>query len=447
MKNKLSVIVLSAGKGTRMKSNISKPLHKIGNLEMIKHIINSINALEAEEISVVVSTDNKDEIEKNANSNKVKTIIQYDRKGTSDAVKIGLKNIQNKDNLILITMGDTPLIRKETYRSMLNKMDEDFAITVLGFYTKNISNRYGRLVLNNNQELEKIIEFKDATEQERKNNLCNAGIYLVKGDLLEQFLDKVENNNASGEYYLTDIIEIAKKQGFKINYSLAEEEEVMGVNSRSELAIAENIFQNNKRKYFMDKGVTLIDPNSVYFSYDTEIEEDVVIESNVVFLPGVKIHNNVTVKSFSYLEGCEIKENAVIGPFARIRPESIIEKNAKIGNFCEIKKSIVDENTKINHLSYIGNASVGKNTNVGAGTITCNYNGYNKFKTKIGENSFIGSNTIIVAPIEIGNNVLIGAGSVITKNIENNAMAIARIEQKDIKDGMIKYREKKEVNN
>ncbi len=445
MKNNLSVIILSAGKGTRMKSNISKPLHKIGNLEMISHITNSIDALEAEEISIVVSTDNKNEIEKNIKSNKVKTIIQYERKGTGDAVKVGLKNIQNKDNLILITMGDTPLIKEETYRKMLEKMDKDFVITVLGFYTKDISNRYGRLILNENQELEKIVEFKDATEEERKNNLCNAGIYLVKGNLLEQFLDKVKNNNASGEYYLTDIIEIAKTQGFKINYSLAEENEVMGVNSRSELAIAENIFQNNKRKYFMDKGVTLFDPNSVYFSYDTEIEEDVVIEPNVIFLPGVKVHNNVTIKAFSYLEDCEIKENAIIGPFARIRPESIIEKNAKVGNFCEIKKSIIGEDTKVNHLSYIGDTNIGKNTNIGAGTITCNYDGYNKFKTNIGENSFIGSNTIIIAPTEIGNNVLIGAGSVVTKNIESNGMAIARSKQIVIKDGMTKYRKKREI--
>ena len=266
---------------------------------------------------------------------------------------------------------------------------------------------------------------------------------VIKTALIDNFINKIDNNNASGEYYLTDVVAIAKNENYKIGYAIAEENEVMGINSRDQLAEAEKLFQDKKRLEFMKNGVTLINPESVYFSYDTEIENDVIIEPNVVFMEGVKIHSNVEIKSFSYLEKCEIKTGAVVGPFARIRPETIIEKNAKIGNFCEIKKSTIGEGTKVNHLTYIGDTTVGKNTNIGAGTITCNYDGYSKFKTKIGNNCFIGSNTIMVAPIEIGDNALTGAGSIITKNVEEKSIAITRAEQKNIENAIDKYREKR----
>lgn len=443
----LSVIILSAGKGTRMKSSLSKPLHKIGNLEMINHIMKTIENISGDEVILVVSRENKTEMEeniKNTNLKNVKTAIQYERKGTGDAVKIGFKNVDKKSNLVLITMGDVPLIEENTYNDMINRMEDDCSIIVMGFRTRDTKNRYGRLILNKNQELEKIVEYKDATEEERNNNLCNAGIYLVRSEILEELLDKIDNKNASGEYYITSIIEIAKRQGLKINYSMAEEDEVMGINSQEELAKVESIFQDKKRKYFMQNGVNLIDPKSVYFSYDTEIGNGTTVEPNVIFQSGVKVHSNVVIKAFSYLENCEIKSNAVIGPFARIRPESIVGENARIGNFCEIKKSNIGKNTKINHLTYIGDAQIGENTNIGAGTITCNYDGYKKFKTEIGKNSFIGSNTTFIAPVEVGDNVLVGAGSVIDRKIEDNEMAITRAEQKNIEDGMIKYREKRE---
>ncbi len=441
MNNNLSVIILAAGMGTRMKSAISKPLHKVGNLEMINHVINMAEKLDSNDIIVVASRENEDHIKKSVKDN-IKIVIQEDRNGTGGAVKVAVPYLNKNNNKVLIMYGDVPLITYDTYNNMINNEND---LVVLGFHTKDISNKYGRLVLNNNK-LEKIIEFKDASEEERKNTLCNAGILLIKQDLLK-LLDKINNNNASKEYYLTDIIELAKKDNKDISFSIADEDEVMGVNSRDQLAIAENIFQNRKRQEFMKNGVTLIDPESVYFSYDTEIENDVVIEPNVVFLTGVKINSNVEIKSFSYLEKCEIKSGAIIGPFARIRPDTIIENNAKIGNFCEIKKSIIGEGTKVNHLTYIGDTTIGKNTNIGAGTITCNYDGYKKSKTVIGDNCFIGSNTIMVAPVELGNDSLTGAGSVITKNVNSKAIAITRAEQRNIENAVDRYRSKRQKNN
>ncbi|MBO4956758.1 MAG: bifunctional UDP-N-acetylglucosamine diphosphorylase/glucosamine-1-phosphate N-acetyltransferase GlmU [Rickettsiales bacterium] len=439
---KLSVIILSAGMGTRMKSKLSKPLHKIGNLEMVNHVIQTSQHLQAQETVVVVSVDNKEQIEQNIDKS-IKTTIQHDRNGTGGATKVGFEAVKNKENIILVMFGDVPLIKVDTYKNLLSKIKNDVVISVLGFNTNDITNKYGRLVLDTNNKLNKIVEFKDANEEEKQNPLCNAGIMAINGKYLGKFLSELNNNNASGEYYLTDIVEIAKKYNFEIDYSIAEEDEVMGVNSREQLAIAEKIFQNNKRKEFMLKGITLIDPETTYFSYDTEIENDVIIEPNVVFLPKVKIHNNVEIKAFSYLEDCEIKSGAIIGPFARIRPATTIEENAKIGNFCEIKKSTIGKGTKVNHLTYIGDTIIGENTNVGAGTITCNYDGYSKFKTNIGSNCFIGSNTIMIAPVNIGDDALTGAGSVITKNVESKSIAVTRAEQKNVENAIDKYREKR----
>lgn len=439
--NNLSVIVLAAGMGTRMKSSISKPLHKIGNLEMINHVINMAERLNSNNIVVVASRENEEHIKKNIKDS-IKVVIQEDRNGTGGATKVAVPYLDKISDKVLIMYGDVPLITYETYINMVNN---DSDLVVLGFHTKDITNKYGRLILNNGK-LERIIEFKDATDSERKNTLCNAGILLLKTNLLS-LLDKIGNNNASKEYYLTDVIELAKNDNRNISFSIADENEVMGVNSRDQLSVAERIFQDRKREEFMKNGVTLIDPNSVYFSYDTEIENDVIIEPNVVFLPGVKIHSNVEIKSFSYLEKCEIKSGAIIGPFARIRPDTIIENNAKIGNFCEIKKSTIGEGTKVNHLTYVGDTIIGKNTNVGAGTITCNYDGYKKHKTSIGDNCFIGSNTIIVAPVELGNDSLTGAGSVITKNVDNKSIAVARAEQKNMENAIDKYRLKRQKDN
>lgn len=443
MSKEVTTIILAAGKGTRMKSNISKPMHKIAGLEIISHIIKTVEKIDTKETIIVVSEENNEDITK-CLSDKEKLVIQKERKGTGDATKTAIDIISNINNPVLITYGDMPLVESETYTKMIKRIyEENVSIVALGFYTKDTTNKYGRFKINADNNLESIIEFKDATEEERKNPLCNAGIYVIKNaELLKNLLERIDNKNASGEYYLTDIIKIAYEQKLKCVYDIAMENEVMGVNSRNELAVAEKIFQDKKRQEFMLSGVTLQEPSTVYFSYDTIIENDVTIEPNVFFANGVKIKSGTVIKSFSYLEDCEINNNVTIGPFARIRPGTVLKNNCKVGNFCEIKKSTIGNGTKINHLSYIGDTEIGDNTNIGAGTITCNYNGYTKSKTKIGNNSFIGSNTIIIAPINIGNNTMTAAGSVITNDVIDGAIAISRSEQKNLDQGMIRYRKK-----
>lgn len=443
MSKEVTTIILAAGKGTRMKSNISKPMHKIAGLEIISHIIKTVEKIDTKETIIVVSEENNEDITK-CLSDKEKLVIQKERKGTGDATKTAIDIISNINNPVLITYGDMPLVESETYTKMIKRIyEENVSIVALGFYTKDTTNKYGRFKINADNNLESIIEFKDATEEERKNPLCNAGIYVIKNaELLKNLLERIDNKNASGEYYLTDIIKIAYEQKLKCVYDIAMENEVMGVNSRNELAVAEKIFQDKKRQEFMLSGVTLQEPSTVYFSYDTIIENDVTIEPNVFFANGVKIKSGTVIKSFSYLEDCEINNNVTIGPFARIRPGTVLKNNCKVGNFCEIKKSTIGNGTKINHLSYIGDTEIGDNTNIGAGTITCNYNGYTKSKTKIGDNSFIGSNTIMIAPVSIGNNTMTAAGSVITNDVIDGAIAISRSEQKNLDQGMIRYRKK-----
>ncbi|MDR2760565.1 MAG: bifunctional UDP-N-acetylglucosamine diphosphorylase/glucosamine-1-phosphate N-acetyltransferase GlmU [Rickettsiales bacterium] len=444
MGNKTSIIILGAGKGARMKSDMSKLLHKVGNLELISHVLNTSRKLDCQEIVAVLSENNIREVEKILGDDPVKTVIQVEKLGTGRAVAVGLSKIENKENNILVAYGDTPFISLESYKKMLDRLDEtnDVAV-ILGFRIKNIENKYGRLLVNEKNELIEIREYKDASEEERRINLCNGGIMAIRGDFLSKYLNKIDNKNAAGEYYLTDLVKIAKENGFGCSHIMVDENEIVGVNSREELARAEKIFQDRRRKEFMEKGVTLIDPDSAYFSYDTEIESDVVIEPNTVFLPGVKIKKNATVKAFSYLEGCALGEGVSVGPFARLRPGAALGEGAKIGNFVEIKNSAVGKGVKIGHLTYIGDAEIGENTNIGCGSITCNYDGYKKFKTKIGRDNFIGSNTVFVAPVETGDNCLTAAGSVITKNVERDALAVGRGEQKNIEGGMIRYRKKR----
>jgi bifunctional UDP-N-acetylglucosamine pyrophosphorylase/glucosamine-1-phosphate N-acetyltransferase len=304
-------------------------------------------------------------------------------------------------------------------------------------------NAYGRLSINDYGHLEKIVEFKDANEIEKKIALCNSGVIAVDGDALPHLLSQIKNDNSVQEFYLTDIVAIANKQGLKCTFIKTNIEEVLGVNSRIELATIEKIKQKQIRQKMMENGVTLISPKTVHFNFDTEIAQDVIIHPHVVFGSAVNIAHNVEIKSFCHIEGAKIQKNAVIGPFARIRPQTEIHENVHIGNFVEIKKSQISKNSKINHLSYIGDSEVGENTNIGAGTITCNYDGFNKFKTKIGDDVFIGSNSALVAPVEIKNGAIIGAGSVITKNVEINDLAVSRASQSNISNGAEKFRKSK----
>ncbi|MDD2840545.1 MAG: bifunctional UDP-N-acetylglucosamine diphosphorylase/glucosamine-1-phosphate N-acetyltransferase GlmU [Rickettsiales bacterium] len=438
----LSIIIIAAGKGTRMKSSVAKHLHKIGNLEMVLHIIKTAEKLKAQEIVCVCSEENVEQIRNSIEKN-ITIIIQKERLGTAHAAKVGMEAVKNKSNDILVMYGDAPLVRLETYQKMIDKLNcIDIAQVGLIFKTKDICNKYGR-VITIGDNLADNVEYKDANEKTRQSDLCNAAILAIKGNILKDFLKRIDNKNASGEYYLTDTIKLAKQDGLFSSFVIAEEDEVMGVNSRIDLAMAEKIFQDQKRKEFMEKGVTLIDPQSVYFSYDTEIENDVVVEPNVVFLSGVKIAKNVVIHSFSYLEDCIIEDGVSVGPFARIRPKTILKSNCHIGNFVEIKKSTVGEGTKIGHLTYIGDAIIGKETNIGAGCITCNYDGFNKFPTKIGDNCFVGSNTIMVAPVELCSGCLTAAGSIITKKVCKNDIAIGRADQTNLKGKAESYRKKR----
>lgn len=438
----LSIIIIAAGKGTRMKSTVAKHLHKIGNLEIVLHIIKTAEKLNAEEIVCVCSVENIEQIRKSVGSN-ITTIIQKERLGTAHATEVGFGAIKKKNNDILVMYGDAPLVKLETYQKMIEKLNcVDIAQVGLIFKTKDIKNKYGRVVVIGDNLVDNI-EYKDANEKMRQSDLCNAAILAIKGNILKNLLKKIDNKNASGEYYLTDTIKLAKQEGLFSSFIIANEDEVMGVNSRNDLAAAEKLFQQQKRKEFMENGITLVDPETVYFSYDTEIENDVVIEPNVVFLPGVKIAKNVIIHSFSYLEDCILEEGVSVGPFARIRPKTVLKSNCHIGNFVEIKKSTVGEETKIGHLTYIGDTTIGKKTNIGAGCITCNYDGFNKFPTKIGDNCFVGSSTIMVAPVELCDCCLTAAGSVITKKVGKNDIAIARTEQLNLKDKAECYRRKR----
>lgn len=444
---KTSVIILAAGSGTRMKSKITKVLHKVAGREMINMVIDSTSEINPEEICIVVSNDNQEEVKKAVIDahphiediqDKLTFAVQEEKNGTGGAVKQALPYLRKESDYTIVLCGDVPLIKPETLELLQSKMQEktprgkDLAATILGFNTSDITQKYGRLMTDVNGFVRKIVEYKDATDAERAVPLSNSGIIAVKSDLLPELLEKINDNNASNEYYLTDIISIATRAKKKCSYIKTTEDEVMGVNTKVHLAQANHVQQVRMRTKFMEDGVALIDPESVYFSADTEIGMDVVIQPNVFFGRGVKVKDDVKIRSFCHLEKCTIEEGAEIGPFARIRPDAVIKKHARIGNFVEIKKSVIGEGSKVNHLTYIGDAEIGENTNIGAGTITCNYDGYNKSKTKIGNDVFIGSSTILVAPVEVSDGALTAAGSVITKNIDKNDLAIARAEQVNV---------------
>lgn len=451
MTTDLSIIILAAGKGTRMKSDLSKVLHKVAGLEMINHVIMTAKRLNPKDLAVVISDElsaYQDQIKAFHDDIDIKFVIQNERKGTGHAALIGLSALGDKSekrsDKILILYGDTPLLEVETLSEMTQSLGEN-AVCVLGFESQ-FENQYGRLVVNENDDLERIVEFKDANLEEKVIELCNSGVVAVLGDKFDEFLSKIDDNNASGEYYLTDIVKIARDSDLKCGYVLTDEEEVLGVNSRVELARVEDIKQNKMRHEFMTNGVTLLDPFSVYFSYDTKIENDVIIHQNVVFGPNVEIKSGSEIKSFSHVEGAKIDNNVVVGPFARLRPGSELEKNVKIGNFVEVKKSKLEQGAKVNHLSYIGDSEIGQNSNIGAGTITCNYDGFNKSKTKVGANVFVGSNSALVAPVEIEDNAMVGAGSVITKNVAQDDLAVARCQQKNLTKAAKKFRDAKSKN-
>lgn len=423
-----TAIILAAGKGTRMKSQLPKVLHEVAGLPMVGHVTQLALDLDCAPICVVTGP-GMDNVAKAACDigGDLDVATQREQLGTAHAVLAAKPVLGQLDGNVIVLYGDTPLLTKETAAAVLDALDSDprVAVAVLGFIPDD-AGAYGRLVLGDDGTLERIVEAKEANEEELAIELCNSGVMAIRGHVAWSLLEKVKNTNAKGEYYLTDVVEIARAAGHLALVVEGDADEVLGVNSRAELATAEAIFQFRARQKFMADGVTLIDPDSVYFAADTQIANDVLIEPNVFFGPGVSIASGAHIKAFSHIEGASIGRDSVVGPFARLRPGTTLGADVKVGNFVEIKKGEIADGAKISHLSYIGDAKVGAEANIGAGTITCNYDGYNKYETVIGRDVFVGSNTALVAPVTIGDGAMIAAGSVITQNVAADALGIAR---------------------
>ena len=424
-----ALIILAAGMGTRMNSDQPKVLHQIAGAPMLVHAMKSGAAL-APERSVIVAGHGADAVEKAAKAfdPDVTMALQSEQLGTGHAVSQARPALDGFDGDAIVLYGDTPFIRPETLAAMeAARLTHD--VVVLGFEAAH-PGRYGRLIMAADQ-LDRIVEFKDANEEERAVTLCNSGVVAANAATLFALIDAVGNDNAAGEYYLTDIIGIARSRGLSATVVQCEEAETLGINSRAELAEAERHFQAHARAEAQADGVTLTAPETVFFAHDTVIGRDTVIEPNVVFGPGVTVESGATIRAFSHLEGCHVSRGAVVGPYARLRPGAELAEDVKIGNFVEVKNAQIAEGAKVNHLSYIGDAEVGARTNIGAGTITCNYDGVFKHKTTIGADAFIGSNTMLVAPVTVGAAAMTGSGSVITRNVPAGDLGLARARQEN----------------
>ena len=423
----IALIILAAGKGTRMESDLPKVLHKIAGAPMLSHVLKAGNGLEPEKV-VVVAGHGADLVSKAAQDYDAEAtiVLQEEQLGTGHATKQARDALAGFDGDAIVMFGDTPFISQDTLERMAEaRASHD--VVVLGFHAKDPA-KYGRLVTDGDTLL-RIVEFKDANEEERAITLCNSGVLCAKSSVLFDLLDQVNNDNASGEYYLPDIVGIARDRGMSATAVTCDEAETLGINSRAELAVAENIFQTKARADLIADGVYMQAPDTVYLSFDTVIGRDAEVEPNVVFGPGVTVESNAQIRAFSHLEGCHVSRGAIVGPYARLRPGAELAEDVKIGNFVEVKNAQIDEGAKVNHLSYIGDAHIGAGANIGAGTITCNYDGFFKHKTDIGSGAFIGSNTMLVAPVKIGVGALTGSGSVITKDVPDGAMALARADQ------------------
>lgn len=423
----IATVILAAGAGTRMKSKKPKVLHQIAGRSMVSHLMGSVSELSPAKTIVVVAP-GMDDVR--AEVAPAQIAVQEEALGTAHAVAAALPSLEGFDGDVLILYGDTPLLLPQTLNRMVEvrRNDDNTAVVVLGFEPEDATG-YGRLVTSPNGDLEAIVEELDASDEIRQIKLSNSGVMAIRGSLIKELINAVENKNAKSEYYLTDIVQIARAKGLTCKVVKSEDTELLGVNNRAQLAEAETIAQNRWRHAAMAEGATLIDPGSVFFSFDTKIGRDVIIEPNVFFGPGVCIGDDVRIKANSHIEGASIGDGSQIGPFARLRPGADIAEDVKIGNFVEVKKSTLEQGAKVSHLSYIGDARVGRDANIGAGTITCNYDGYDKAKTDIGAGAFIGSNTALVAPLKIGDGAIVGAGSTVTRDVAEDALMVERAEE------------------
>lgn len=427
-----AAIILAAGQGTRMKSKTVKVLHAVGGRPML-HWTHDLAGQSGADETVVVYGAHSPAVKDAAVALGAKTALQDPPQGTGHAVAVARDALAGFSGHAIVLYADTPLITAHTVEKVFAALDAGAAVAVLGFEPEDPA-AYGRLITDADGTLDRIVEFKDASAEEREVRLVNSGVLAAPAELLFDLLTEVTNENANGEYYLTDVVGLARGRGLNAVVVRADPDEVLGVNSRADLAQAEAAFQNRMRERAMAAGVTLIAPETVFFAHDTEIARDVVIEPHVVFGPGVSIEEDAIVRAFSHVEGAQIASGASVGPYARLRPGADIGPEAKIGNFVEVKKAQLGKGAKVSHLSYIGDATVGADANIGAGTITCNYDGFDKHLTVIGEGAFIGSNSALVAPVSIGAGAFTGSGAVITKSVPDDALALARGEQVN-KDG------------
>lgn len=421
-KNTLTVIILAAGKGSRMKSDLPKVLHPLAGMPMIAHVFSQAQKLNPEKIVLVVAP-GMDDVRDAVPSAEI--AIQHNPQGTGHAVMAAQDHLKNTGDVVIL-YGDTPFLSADILQKMVaTRRTQKAALCVAGFHAETKDHAYGRLIVDGDR-VTRIVEHGDATPEQKAINLCNGGVMVVDGSCLKDLLGQIQPNNAQGEYYLPDLVDIATAQNLTAVYMIVEEHDVMGINSRNELAQAEQILQNDLRQKAMENGVTLIDPHSVFLCADTKLGRDVVIHPFVVFGSGVEISDGVVIQSFCHIEETKIGANAAIGPHARLRGGAQIGADVKLGNFVEVKKSTLARGVKASHLSYLGDAEIGENANIGAGTITCNYDGFEKSKTIVGKNAFVGSNSSLVAPVHIGDDAMIGAGSVITENVPAQALGLGR---------------------
>jgi len=429
-------IVLAAGEGFRMRSSLPKALHAIGGRTLLEHVLRSAVLAGGAEIAVVVGPDH-DAVAAQARklAPQAQIFVQSERLGTAHAVLAAKQAIARGADDILVVFADTPLLRPETLANLRAALERGAAVAVLGFKPADPQG-YGRLVMNGG-ELVAIREQNDATLEELAIAFCNGGLMALAGDKAIPILERIGNANAKGEYYLTDAVAIARDMGLKAVAIETGEDDVRGINTKAQLAQAEAVLQTSLRAAALEAGVTMIAPQTVYLAADTKLGRDVTIEPNVVFGPGVTVEDGALIRSFSHLEGAHVGKGARIGPFARLRPGTELGQDVHIGNFVEVKAAQIEAGAKANHLSYIGDARVGEGANIGAGTITCNYDGIAKHRTDIGAGAFIGSNSSLVAPVKIGDGAYVGSGSVVTKDVPANALAVARSKQ-TVKEGWAK---------
>ena len=435
----LAAIILAAGQGTRMKSETHKVLHPIASKPMLHHLLDTVDSIGVERTVIVVGA-RREQIEASVEGRDVAIAVQEDQLGTGHAVAQAHEALRGFAGDVLILYGDVPMVSADTMRDMVFRLNNgtDPRAVVLGFRPDD-AGAYGRIIADDQGEIDKMVEFKDASDAERGVDLCNSGLMAARSTDLFILLDQISNDNAAGEYYLPDIVMLPGQKSAVIE--VADPAEVAGVNSRAELAAVEGQWQQRRRAQAMADGVSLIAPETVWFSSDTEIASDVVIEPNVIFGPGVSIASGTTIYGHSHIEGAQIAANAKVGPFARLRPGSVMEEGSKIGNFVEMKKTTLGKGAKANHLTYLGDAEIGEGANIGAGTITCNYDGYFKYKTVIGKGAFIGSNSALVAPVVVGDGAIVGAGATLTKDVAAGDLALVRAEQ-TVKAGWgVKFRE------